>query len=39
MASWILPKNERWGNFQYIKLPHRSFFGRIQDNIFFIEIF
>ena len=21
MASWILPKNERWGNFQYIKLP------------------
>ena len=34
MASWILPKNERWGNFQYIKLPQRSFFGRIQDNIF-----
>ena len=40
MASWILPKNERWGNFQYIKLPQRSFFGRIQDNIyFFFEIF
>ena len=38
MASWILPKNERWGNFQYIKLPQRSFFGRIQDNIFFFEI-
>ena len=35
MASWILPKNERWGNFQYIKLPQHSFFGRIQDNIFF----
>ena len=28
MASWILPKNERWGNFQYIKLPQCSFFGR-----------
>ena len=39
MASWILPKNERWGNFQKIKLPQRSFFGRIQDNIFFFEIF
>ena len=39
MRSWILPKNERWGNFQYIKLPQRSFFGRIQDNIFFFEIF
>ena len=38
-ASWILPKKERWGNFQYIKLPQRSFFGRIQDNIFFFEIF
>ena len=33
MASWILPKNERWGIFQYIKLPQRSFFGRIQDAI------
>ena len=39
MASWILPKNERLGIFQYIKLPQRSFFGRIQDNIFFFEIF
>ena len=35
MVSWIIPKNERWGNFQYIKLLQRSFFGRIQDNIFF----
>ena len=35
MASWILPKNEHWGNFQYIKLPQHSFFGRIQYNIFF----
>ena len=39
MASWILPKNERWGNFQYMKLPQRSFFGRIQDNIFFFRDF
>ena len=39
MASWILPKNKRWGNFQYLKLPQRSFFGRIQDNKFFSEIF
>ena len=34
MASWILPKNKRLGIFQYI-----NFFGRIQDNIFFFEIF
>ena len=39
MASWILPKNERWGIFQYIKLPQSSFFGRIQDNIFFFRDF
>ena len=39
MASRILPKNERWGNFQYIKLHQPSFFGRIQDNIFFFKIF
>ena len=40
MASWILPKNECWGNFQYTKLPQCSFFGRIQDNIYiFFEIF
>ena len=26
--------HKRWGNFQYIKLPQRSFFGRIQDSIF-----
>ena len=31
--SWILPKNKCWGNFQYIKLPQHSFFGRIQDAI------
>ena len=30
MLSWILPKNERWGNFMYWKMPQRSFFGRIQ---------
>ena len=35
MATWIFPRNERWGNFQYIKLPQHSFFGRIQDNTFF----
>ena len=29
MLSQILPKNERWGIFQYIKMPQRSFFGRI----------
>ena len=39
MASWILPKNEQWGIFQYIKLPQRSFFGRIQDNIIFFQNF
>ena len=33
MLSWILPKNERWGNFISWKLPQRSFFGRIQDAI------
>ena len=33
MLSWILPKNERWGNFMYWKMPHLSFFGRIQDAI------
>jgi hypothetical protein len=33
MLSWILPKNERWGNFMCWKLPQRSFFGRIQDAI------
>jgi len=27
MASWILPKHESLGNFQYLKLPQRSFFG------------
>ena len=33
LLSWILPKNERWGNFKYWKLPQRLFFGRIQDAI------
>ena len=27
----ISPKNERWDNFQYMKLSQRSFFGRIED--------
>ena len=31
LLSWILLKNEHWGNFIYWKLPQRSFFGRIQD--------
>ena len=29
MLSQILQKNERWGIFQYIKMPQRSFFWRI----------
>ena len=33
MVSSILPKNERWDNFHYIKLSQRSFFGRIEDTI------
>jgi len=33
MLSWILPKNQRRGNFMYWKLLQRSFFGRIQDAI------
>ena len=37
MASWILPKNECWDNFQYIKLSQRLFFGRIEDTIFFFR--
>ena len=37
MASWILPKNERWGIFLNIKMPQCSFFGRIKDNIFFFR--
>ena len=37
--SWILQKNECWGNFQYIKMPQRSFFWRIQDTkIFFWDL-
>ena len=31
MVSSILPQNERWDNFHYIKLSQRSFFGRIED--------
>ena len=40
MASWILPKNEHWGIFRYIKLPvfifwknsgHHIFFSRFSD--------
>ena len=31
VVSLILPKNERWENFQYMKLSQRSFLGRIQD--------
>ena len=37
MVSWILPKPERWGNFQYIKLPQRLFFGRIQEAIIWFQ--
>ena len=33
MVSSILLKNERWDNFQYIKLFQRSFFGGIEDTI------
>ena len=33
MVSSILPYNERWDNFQYVKLSQRSFFGRIEDTI------
>jgi hypothetical protein len=37
MASRILPKNERWDNFQYIKSSQCSFFGRIEDTILFFR--
>ena len=33
MMFLIIPKNERWGIFQYMKLPQHLFFGRIQDAI------
>ena len=33
MVSSILPKNESWDNFQYIKLSQRLFFGRFEDTI------
>ena len=33
MVSSILPKHERWDNFQYIKSSQRSGFGRIKDTI------
>ena len=39
MASWILPKNECWDNFVYWILSQGSFFGRIQDTIFFFKIY
>ena len=38
MLFQILQKNERWGIFQYIKMPQRTFFWRIKD-IFFFEIY
>ena len=30
MVPSILPKNEHWDSFQYIKLSQRSFYGRIE---------
>ena len=33
MVFSILPKNERWDNFHYIKLSQRLVFGRIKDTI------
>ena len=33
MVSSVLPKNERWDNFHYIKSSQCSFFGRIEDTI------
>ena len=33
MVSSILPKNERWVNFHYIKLSQCLFFGRIVDTL------
>ena len=35
MASWILPKNERWGIFQYIKLPQHSCLEESRTTYFF----
>ena len=37
MMSQILQKNERWGIFMYWKMPQRSFFWRIWNNIFFFR--
>ena len=37
MVSSILPKYERWSNLAYWKMPQRSFFGRIKDNLFFFR--
>ena len=31
MVSSILPKNERWDKFQYMKSSQYSLFGRIED--------
>ena len=33
IVSTILSNNEPWGNFQYIELFQRWFFGRIEDTI------
>ena len=33
MVSSILPKNERWDDFSYIKLSQHLFFERIEDII------
>ena len=35
MASWILPKNERWDNFQYRKIPSIHFLEESRTPYFF----
>ena len=35
MASWILPKNERWDNFQYRKIPSFHFLEESRTPYFF----
>ena len=37
MASWILPKIERWDNFQYIELSQRSFLEESRTAYFFFR--
>ena len=39
MASWILPKNERWGIFQCIKLPQRSLLEESRVTYFFSDLY